>query len=116
MAISNVDVNFKVKIDVYAMETNPKEKHKKSPSKLDAKKFFQSPFKSNGKFPPFFTFFRHSNPLFKVFSSNHHHDSNSGHSSGGFATLKISNFIHIDTIEITHKDIVRENFKLNVRF
>jgi hypothetical protein len=28
MAISNVDVNFKVKIDVYAMETNPKEKHK----------------------------------------------------------------------------------------
>jgi hypothetical protein len=49
MAISNVDVNFKVKIDVYAMETNPKEKHKKSPSKLDAKKFFQSPFKSNGK-------------------------------------------------------------------
>ena len=48
MAISNVDVNFKVKIDVYAMETNPKEKHKKSPTKLDPKKFF-SPFKTNGK-------------------------------------------------------------------
>jgi hypothetical protein len=95
MAISNVDVNFKVKIDVYAMETNPKEKHKKSPTKYDPKKFF-SPFKS---------------------SNSHSHDSNYGHSnSGGFTTVKTSNFIHIDTIEITHKDIVRENFKLNVSF
>lgn len=51
MSINNVDVNFKVKIDIYAMETLPKEKHKKSPNKLNLNptKFF-SPFKTNGKY------------------------------------------------------------------
>ena len=70
------------------------EKNKKSPTKLDPKKFF-SPFK---------------------LSNNHDSNNYHGHHSntGGFATVKTSNFIHIDTIEITHKDIVRENFKLNV--
>ena len=53
--------------------------------------------------------------IFRLVFASHSHDSNFGHSnSGGFATLKTSNFIHIDTIEIGHKDIVRENFKLNV--
>lgn len=49
MAISNVDVNFKVKIDIYTLEIMPKEvKNSKSNSLASTSKFF-SPFKNHCK-------------------------------------------------------------------
>ncbi len=56
MAINNVDVNFKVKIDIYTLEITPKEiKHSKSTSLASnaTSKFF-SPFKNSGIFLIFF--------------------------------------------------------------
>lgn len=47
MAISNVDVNFKVKIDIYTLEITPKE-IKNSKSSVSTSKFF-SPFKNSCK-------------------------------------------------------------------
>ena len=48
-------------------------------------------------------------------NSNHHYNehSNLGVSFGG---AKTSNFIHIDTIEITNKDLSSNRFKLSVSF
>jgi hypothetical protein len=48
-----------------------------------------------------------------VSNSNHHYNENSslGVSLGG---SKTSNFIHIDTIEITNKDLSSNRFKLSV--
>jgi hypothetical protein len=45
--------------------------------------------------------------------NNHHYNEQStlGISSGG---AKTSNFIHIDTVEITNKDLSSNRFKLNV--
>ncbi len=49
MAISNVDVNFKVKIDIYTLEITPKEvKNSKSNTLASTSKFF-SPFKNSCK-------------------------------------------------------------------
>ena len=110
MAISNVDVNFKVKIDIYTLEIMPKEiKHSKSTSLASTSKFF-SPFKN--------TLF-HSNHdsntgnFGSSTNSNHHYNEQNslGVSSGG---AKTSNFIHIDTIEITNKDLSSNRFKLSV--
>lgn len=103
MAISNVDVNFKVKIDIYAMEMLPKDKHKKSPTKTrEIKEKFFSPFKA-GVFSS-----HHSS---NTHHHNHHIDSHLHQQSNN---LKSSNFIHIDTVEIMHKDLSRNNFKLNI--
>jgi hypothetical protein len=46
-------------------------------------------------------------------NSNHHYNEQNslGVSTGG---AKTSNFIHIDTIEITNKDIASNRFKLSV--
>lgn len=110
MAISNVDVNFKVKIDIYTLEIMPKEiKHSKSTSLASTSKFF-SPFKN--------TLF-HSNHdsntgnFGSSTNSNHHYNEQNslGVSSGG---AKTSNFIHIDTIEITNKDLSSNRFKLSI--
>lgn len=50
MAISNVDVNFKVKIDIYTLEITHKEiKHSKSTSLASTSKFF-SPFKNTREY------------------------------------------------------------------
>lgn len=108
MAISNVDVNFKVKIDIYTLEITPKEvKHNKSTSLASTSKFF-SPFK-NGLFHSH----HDSNVPNTASNSNHHYNeqSNLGVSTGG---AKTSNFIHIDTIEITNKDLSSNRFKLSI--
>jgi hypothetical protein len=46
-------------------------------------------------------------------NSNHHYNEQSalGVATGG---AKTSNFIHVDTVEITNKDLSTNRFKLNV--
>lgn len=111
MAISNVDVNFKVKIDIYTLEITPKEvKNNKSNSSEFTSKFF-SPFKNH------LFHLNHESSSASSSSSNtnfnHHYNEQSslGVSSGG---AKTSNFIHIDTIEITNKDLASNRFKLSI--
>merc|ERR1719245_713868 len=99
MAISNVDVNFKVKIDIYTLEITPKEiKHSKSTSLASTSKFF-SPFKNS-----LFHSSHDSSSSNNNSNSNHHYieQLSLGVSTGG---AKTSNFIHIDTIEITNRDL-----------
>ncbi|CAF0892451.1 unnamed protein product [Brachionus calyciflorus] len=95
MAINNVDVNFRVKIDIYTLEvlpnTNNKVKHSNS---------FFSPFK-----------FHHQ-------TNNQNHvnpyNFNEQQSSLTNQKAKTSNFIHLDTVEITKSDICLNKFKLNI--
>lgn len=115
MSIHNVDVNFRVKIDVYTMEILPRElKHHNSIKQAthNATAKFFSPFKASN------LFHHHSSSS----TSNSNNASNSsgsythysdGHSTNG-ANCKTSNFIHVDTIEITFRDIDTNKFKLNV--
>lgn len=56
----------------------------------------------------------HHNHNYESNSNHHYNEQNTlGISNGG---AKSSNFIHIDTIEITNKDISNNRFKLNVCF
>lgn len=108
MAISNVDVNFKVKIDIYTLEITPKEiKHSKSTSLASTSKFF-SPFKNS-----LFHSSHDSSSSNNNSNSNHHYieQLSLGVSTGG---AKTSNFIHIDTIEITNRDLSSNRFKLSI--
>ncbi len=54
MAINNVDINFKVKIDVYTLEVLPRDtkSHKQTLASNATAKFF-SPFKNNCNFKHF---------------------------------------------------------------
>jgi hypothetical protein len=120
MAISNVDINFKVKIDVYTLEVLPKDvKAAKQNIASNATSKFFSPFKNHN------LFHSHSNN-----NNNNHSNSNSHQSPFGFnlnhhyneqnnlgvvnGGAKTSNFIHVDTIEICNKDIYNNKFKLSV--
>ena len=119
MAISNVDISFKVKIDIYTLEVLPKDtKVTKQNIASNATSKFFSPLKdklfhhghsSSSSASSVATC--HHNPL--GFNSNHHYNeqSNLGVLNGG---AKTSNFIHIDTIEICNKDIYNNKFKLSV--
>jgi actin-binding protein anillin len=110
MAISNVDINFKVKIDVYTLEVLPKDtKHSsgKHHSGHSATSKFFSPFKS---------FHQSSSSSSGVVNnvnshSNHHYNEPNVLGNGG---SKTSNFIHVDTIEICNRDIYNNKFKLSI--
>ena len=111
MAINNVDINFKVKIDVYALEILPRESNANKTSKQhlllasNATKFF-SPFKMGGRVGSSFSYGRNAS------HNNHHYgDYSDAHVLGG---AKTSNFIHVDTIEITQRDMSTKKFKLNI--
>lgn len=102
MAINNVDINFKVKIDIYTLEVLPNVTINKVKHTSSNAKFF-SPFKFHNK--------------------NYNHQSSSSQILYPNAFLneqlcnqkaKTSNFIHVDTIEITQTDILRNKFKLNI--
>jgi actin-binding protein anillin len=83
MAINNVDINFRVKIDIYAMEVLPKTVK----SNVSTTHKFFSPFKLHG------------------YCNEASLPNNS---------TKSSNFIHVDTVEITKKDIYTNKFKLSI--
>lgn len=113
MAISNVDVNFKVKVDIYTMEITPKEvKNSKSTSLASTSKFF-SPFKNSLFHSSSDSSSSHGSGSSANSNSNHHYNE---HSSLGMSQVgaKTSNFIHIDTIEITNKDLNSNRFKLSI--
>ena len=121
MAISNVDISFKVKIDIYTLEVLPKDtKTTKQTLASNATSKFFSPFKSHNLFHSSgsssssssgSSSSSHHNPF--GLNSNHHYNEQSslGVMNGG---AKTSNFIHIDTIEICSKDIYNNKFKLSV--
>lgn len=111
MAISNVDVNFKVKIDIYTLEITPKE-IKNSKSSVSTSKFF-SPFKNSlGMFSSHSDNSTASSNHSSSHSNHHYNEQLSlGVSTGG---AKTSNFIHIDTVEITNKDLSSNRFKLSI--
>jgi len=107
MAISNVDVNFKVKIDVYALEMLPKETKPSKPASTATSKFF-SPFKHS----VFHSHHGSSSSSSSHNNINHHYNEQTNMVTA--AGSKTSNFIHIDTIEITNKDLSSNRFKLNI--
>ncbi|RNA07512.1 actin-binding anillin-like isoform X2 [Brachionus plicatilis] len=94
MAINNVDINFRVKIDIYTLEVMPNVNHKVKHTSSNVK--FFSPFK---------------------FHHHHENASSSGYSEQRALTsqrAKTSNFIHVDTVEIGQADICRSKFKLSI--
>ncbi len=109
MAISNVDVNFKVKIDVYGLEMLPKETKPSKQSSSATSKFF-SPFKHS----VFHSSSSSSNNSNNNNNNNHHYNEQSNMGMMSTSGSKSSNFIHIDTIEITNKDLTTNRFKLNI--
>lgn len=118
MAISNVDINFKVKIDVYTLEVLPKDaKSSKQTSGSHTTSKFFSPFKFHHSNHHSSSASSSSNPSsnsnYGTYSaaSNHHFNEQTNLASQG---AKTSNFIHVDTIEITQKDILKNKFKLNI--
>ena len=108
---------FKVKIDIYTLEVLPREgresKTGKPHSSFHATSKFFSPFKNN----------LFSSSSSSSSTSHHHGTQYSGpggshftdqNSSIGQSGAKTSNFIHVDTIEITSRDINASRFKLNI--
>ncbi len=120
MAISNVDINFKVKIDVYTLEVLPKDvKATKQNIASNATSKFFSPLKNHNLFHSsknnnHTQSSTNSHQSQFGFNLNHHYNeqNNLGVVNGG---AKTSNFIHVDTIEICNKDIYNNKFKLSVR-
>ena len=96
MAINNVDINFRVKIDIYTLEVMPNVAHKVKHTSSNAK--FFSPFK-----------FHNQNG-----SSNGFHSVGNDQTTLSAQRAKTSNFIHVDTVEITQADICRTKFKLSI--
>lgn len=96
MAINNVDINFRVKIDIYTLEVMPNLTNKVKHTSSNAK--FFSPFK-----------FHHQNNT----SSGTYAVPNDQTTLNG-QRAKTSNFIHVDTVEISQADILRSKFKLSI--
>ncbi|CAF1025595.1 unnamed protein product [Brachionus calyciflorus] len=97
MAINNVDINFKVKIDIYTLEvlTNTainKVRNTGSNGKLLSPFRFQS----------------------QVSTQSYSNEYKKEQSSSTNQKAKTSNFIHVDTLEISQVDIYKNKFTLNI--